>query len=141
MKPEKILVVCLGNICRSPTGERLLQHYLPQKIVRSAGLAAVVNGQAHPVSRRIAAEHQISLDNHRPQQLTAALMDEFDLILVMEEWQRLKAQALNPQAAHKVELFADKKIPDPYGHDEEAFRRVFKQMDAAARRWAEELGQ
>ena len=66
-------------------------------------------------------------------------MDEFDLILVMEEWQRLKAQALNPQAAHKVQLFADKKIPDPYGHDEEAFRQVFKQMDAAARRWAEEL--
>lgn len=139
MTPEKILVVCLGNICRSPTGERLLQHYLPGKIIRSAGLAAVINGKAHPISQRIAAEGQISLANHQPQQLTAALMDEFDLILVMEEWQRLKAKALNPRAAAKVQLFDKREVPDPYGHDEEAFRKVFAQMEAAARRWAEEL--
>lgn len=44
---ENILVVCVGNICRSPTGERLLRQHLPEKRIESAGVSAVVLSLIH----------------------------------------------------------------------------------------------
>ena len=55
---NNILVVCVGNICRSPTAERLLQRYHPELKVESAGLGALVGKGADPTAISIAAEHQ-----------------------------------------------------------------------------------
>lgn len=54
---NNILVVCVGNICRSPTAERLLQRYHPELKVESAGLGALVGKGADPTAISIAAEH------------------------------------------------------------------------------------
>lgn len=57
---NNILVVCVGNICRSPTAERLLQRYHPELKVESAGLGALVGKGADPTAISVAAEHQLS---------------------------------------------------------------------------------
>ena len=70
---DAILIVCVGNICRSPTAERLLQQALPPKTVGSAGIAALT-GQGAEVPARAVAQHQgLSLAGHIAQQLTRAL--------------------------------------------------------------------
>jgi Protein-tyrosine-phosphatase len=67
---NKILVVCVGNICRSPTGERLLKSYLPSLHVESAGLGALVGKGADDSAADIAALHNISLEGHCARQLS-----------------------------------------------------------------------
>ena len=83
-----MLVVCVGNICRSPLGERALAARLDGVTVSSAGLGALVDSEADPDAARAAAELGISLDNHRARQWTGAIGAAHDLILVMEPEQR-----------------------------------------------------
>ena len=67
---DSILVVCVGNVCRSPTGERLLKEKLPQKKIASAGISALVGKPADAQAAEVARKHDLSLDNHQAQQLT-----------------------------------------------------------------------
>lgn len=57
---NKILVVCVGNICRSPTAERLLKHYQPELTVDSAGLGALVGKGADERAMSVARDHHLS---------------------------------------------------------------------------------
>ena len=82
---KSVLVVCVGNICRSPTGERLFKRALPHLPVASAGLGALVGHAADKTATEVAAEKGLSLEGHEAQQLTASLCREYDLILVMEK--------------------------------------------------------
>ena len=59
---NSILIVCVGNICRSPTGERLMKHYCPHIQVSSAGLGALVNYPADENAIKVAAQHDLSLE-------------------------------------------------------------------------------
>jgi protein-tyrosine phosphatase len=85
---SNILVVCVGNICRSPTGERVLQQLLPNKTISSAGIAVeksrLTGKPADETATLIASEKGLSLEDHKAQQLTAQLCSKQDLILVME---------------------------------------------------------
>ncbi|HFD3738539.1 TPA: low molecular weight phosphotyrosine protein phosphatase, partial [Pseudomonas aeruginosa] len=81
---NNILVVCMGNICRSPTGERLLQQYFPEKTVHSAGIIAKNDRPAYDSAIRIAQQHSLCLENHQSRRLTSELCKKTDLILVME---------------------------------------------------------
>ncbi len=60
-----ILVVCTGNICRSPIGEHLLRGLLSNKIVDSAGTNALVGHAADPSASKIASRHGLCLDGHK----------------------------------------------------------------------------
>ena len=84
---SNILVVCVGNICRSPTGERVLQQLLPNKTIPSAGIAVeksrLTGKSADETAKLIASEKGFSLENLQAQQLTAQLCAKQDLILVM----------------------------------------------------------
>lgn len=61
---NSILVICTGNICRSPIAERILRNLLPSIKVDSAGTGAMVGHSADETAALIAAKHNISLDNH-----------------------------------------------------------------------------
>lgn len=63
---DSILVVCVGNICRSPTGERLLKRHLPEKEIASAGIGALVGKTADKSAISIAEKHQLSLEAMKP---------------------------------------------------------------------------
>lgn len=144
---SKILVVCVGNICRSPTGERVLQKLLPNKEVASAGIASAkshLEGKpADTMASQVAAEHGIDLSGHASQQLTSALCSQYDLILVMEKGHISALSEIAPEARGKAMLFGQwigqQDIPDPYRQSKEAFDHAYQLIDQAAQAWAKKL--
>ena len=137
---DSILVVCVGNICRSPTGERMLKRLLPHKKIASAGLGAMVGHPADPSAMAVAEQNGLSLEHHSGAQLTKELCREYSLILVMERKHIDGVFRLAPEVRGKTMLFAhwlaQKDIPDPYGKSTEAFEFVYRQLDESAKKWA-----
>ena len=134
-----ILVVCMGNICRSPTGERLLQQYFPEKTVHSAGIIAKNDRPAYDSAIRIAQQHSLCLENHQSRRLTSELCKKTDLILVMENDHIAKIHQLFPETRGKVMLFGQwinkTEIPDPHKRSDEMFEHVYQLMEKAAIAW------
>ena len=89
---NSILIVCTGNICRSPIGERLFQHYLDSKKIDSAGVGALVGHAADEMASTVSKNHGLSLDGHKGKQFDSNLARQYDLILVMEKHQFLHHQ-------------------------------------------------
>lgn len=141
---NSILVVCTGNICRSPIGERYLRQALPNKRIDSAGISALVGHSADDSAIRIAEKHGISLAGHKGRQFTSALGRQYDLILVMEKSQLEQIGRIAPEVRGKTLLFgqwlSQKEIPDPYRRSDEAFASVYKLIEQAGLRWVEKLG-
>ncbi|CAI1545352.1 Low molecular weight protein-tyrosine-phosphatase wzb [Serratia quinivorans] len=137
---NSILVVCVGNICRSPTGERLLKKNLPEKKVISAGLGALVGKPADVTAQEVASSHELSLEGHQGKQLTATMCREFDLILVMEKSHIEAVCRLAPEVRGKTMLFGhwigQREIADPYRQSREAFEFVYGLLDESAQKWA-----
>ncbi|ALR77329.1 low molecular weight protein-tyrosine-phosphatase Wzb [[Enterobacter] lignolyticus] len=140
---NKILVVCVGNICRSPTAERLLKNYLPSLTVESAGLGALVGKSADDSAMRVAAIHNLSLEGHCARQVSKTMCREYDLILTMEKRHIARLCELAPEMRGKVMLFGhwddEREIPDPYRKSRDAFEAVYHLLDQSALRWAQAL--
>ena len=144
---NKILVVCVGNICRSPTGERVLQKLLPNKEVASAGIAAeksrLIGKPADETAILIASENGVDVENHQSQQVTPQLCAQYDLILVMEKGHLEALTQISPEARGKTMLFGQwigqKDIPDPHRQSREAFEYAYQLIDESAQAWAKKL--
>jgi len=140
---NKILVVCVGNICRSPSGEYLLKKLLPNKDIASAGVGALVGKPADCMATEVAQKNGVSLEGHVAQQLTSLLCSEYDLILVMEKGHIEAVTKIAPEARGKTMLFAQwigqHDIPDPYRQSREAFDHAYSLIDEAASAWAKKL--
>lgn len=140
---NKILVVCVGNICRSPTAERLLRHHLPAITVDSAGLGALVGKTADERAASVAAVHDISLEGHCARQISGRMCREYDLILAMERRHVATLHEMAPEMRGKVMLFghwdAGREIPDPYRKSRDAFEAVYSMLDLSAQKWANAL--
>lgn len=141
---NSILVVCVGNICRSPTGAAMLRNLFPDKKISSAGISAVVGHDVDPMARRVAELHGLSIEPHSAQQLTSSICYEFDLILVMEKKHIEAVSEISQSSRGKTMLFAhwlDKRdIDDPYRKSQEAFEHVYQLMFQSAEKWAKLLG-
>ena len=144
---NKILVVCVGNICRSPSGERLLQVKLPNKLIASAGVGTAKSGLTGKPADKMAAEvalaHGYSLEGHQAQQVTSELCCDYDLILVMEKGHIDAVSSIAPEARGKIMLFGQwigqQNIPDPYRQSKEAFDHAYDLIEKAADAWAKKL--
>ena len=144
---NKILVVCVGNICRSPSGERILQAKLPNKHIASAGVGTEKSGLAGKAADKMAAEvaltHGYSLEGHQAQQLTSELCRDYDLILVMEKGHIDAVTRIAPEARGKTMLFGQwigqQDIPDPYRQSKEAFDHAYELIEKAAVAWAKKI--
>ncbi|KAB1496482.1 arsenate reductase/protein-tyrosine-phosphatase family protein [Serratia proteamaculans] len=140
---DSILVVCVGNICRSPTGERLLRNGLPNKKISSAGLGALVGKPADTRATEVAEQHGLSLDGHEGRQLTATMCREYDLILVMEKGHIDAVCKLAPEVRGKTMLFGhwlDKReITDPFRQSREAFEFVYLLLEESSLQWVKAL--
>ena len=138
-----VLVVCVGNICRSPTGERLFKRALPDLDVRSAGLGALVGHPADQTASDVAAVQGLSLDGHQAQQLTAEMCRQADLILVMEKRQIEQVNRIDPAARGKTMLLGhwlnQKEIADPYRKSREAFEEIYGLLENATQKWVNVL--
>ncbi|ENM1017604.1 protein tyrosine phosphatase [Klebsiella pneumoniae] len=140
---DSILVVCTGNICRSPIGERFLRKYFADKKIDSAGTAALVDQGADASAARIALKHGLSLEGHKAQQFTSSLSRQYDLILVMERYHIDQIGRIAPEARGKTMLLghwiSQREIPDPYRKSDEAFSSVYRLIEQAGQQWVEKL--
>ncbi|HBQ7726112.1 TPA: protein tyrosine phosphatase [Klebsiella pneumoniae] len=140
---NSILVVCTGNICRSPIGERILKQLLPTVQVDSAGTAALIDHNADNSAIKIAKKHGISLEGHKGKQFTAKLARNYDLILAMEKIHINQIEKIAPEARGKTMLFGhwleNRDIPDPYRKSDEAFASVFVLIQRSSQLWVEKL--
>ena len=140
---DAILIVCTGNICRSPIAERLLRQVLPDKKIDSAGMAALVSNPADPGAIEVAKKHLLALENHHATQFTSALGRQYDLILVMEKSHQEQISRISPEARGKIMLLGhwlgQREIPDPYRKSQEAFESVYRLIDQACQSWLQKL--
>ena len=142
---DSILVVCAGNICRSPTAEYVLKSKLAGKNIKvsSAGLTALEGKAADATAKQIAAPHGITMDEHQGRQLTASLVAQNSVILVMEQRHLTDLCSRYPEARGKTFLLGkwlgDKEIPDPYRQSLEAFEHVYALIDSACSAWQKYL--
>ncbi len=139
--PIKILMVCLGNICRSPLAEGILASKLPQKqfTVDSAGTGSWHIGR-HPDERSIAVakKHKIDISNQRGRQFSSADFDNFDYIYVMDNsnYKDVIRLADNSKQKEKVQLILNElfpnenvDVPDPYYGVANGFEVIYKMLD------------
>src|SRR5690554_6903992 len=136
---NRILVVCIGNICRSPVAEAMLRSALPGRQLSSAGLGALVDQGVEPTARELAEADGLDVSSHQARQLTPEMLSDADLILVMSHGQRRAIGELPPQALGKTMLLSKRlqdepEIPYPYRKSREAFEHVHRlHVDATTR--------
>lgn len=140
-------MVCVGNICRSPVGERVLAHNLAQKgsaiTVSSAGIGALVGHAADETAAEVAAAHGVSLDGHIARQFNRAIGQAHDLILVMEPGHKREITRVVPDLSGRVMLFDQwtgaKGIADPYRQSRAFHEEIFGLVKVAAEAWSQKL--
>lgn len=141
----KILMVCLGNICRSPIAEGILRDKAEKAdldiLIDSAGTSNYHIGD-HPDKRTIlnAKRHQIDISHLCTRQFTVADFDKFDYIFAMDSsnYADIISLARNDQDRYKVELILNRvypnsnmSVPDPYFGGEQGFENVYILLDKA----------
>ncbi|WP_445001245.1 low molecular weight protein-tyrosine-phosphatase [Halomonas mongoliensis] len=141
---QRILVVCTGNICRSPVAEAMLREALPGRQLGSAGLGALVGHGVEPIARALAEADGLDVAEHQARQLTTEMVGNADLVLVMSSGQRRAVGELVPQALGKTMLLGnwlpdEPEIPDPYRKSREAFEHVHWLLGRATQSWAARL--
>lgn len=144
---KKVLFICLGNICRSPTAHGVFEHLVNTSgwgdriMVDSAGTSDWHIGKA-PDARTVAAarQRQYDLSTLRARQVTTADFDEFDYLLAMDANNLAHLQQLKPDhfTGH-LGLFLDfaqddsyREVPDPYYGGTDGFEQVLDLVEAAS---------
>jgi len=139
---NSVLMVCVGNICRSPMAEYLLKDVVAREKralrVESAGIGALVGKPADPHTLQLLAERGVDGAPHRARQLDGSLLREFDLVWVMEKWQKREIEAEHPSSRGRVYTighWGDFEVPDPYQKDEKAFREAMALIEKGLDQW------
>ncbi len=139
--PVKILMVCLGNICRSPLAEGILKSKLPSKdfIVDSAGTGNWhVGQQPDERSIAIAKKNGIDITYQRGRHFQSTDFDDYDYIYVMDQsnFEDVVKLADNEEQYKKVKLILEEifpgenvDVPDPYYGSQFGFENVYKMLD------------
>jgi len=137
------MMVCVGNICRSPIAEVLLQHQQPQLKVFSSGIGALVGKPADPKSISLMSEKGIDLSNHCAQQINSILVSSSDLILTMEQKHIISIQSRFPEARGKVHLIGkwidNQEVPDPYKKNKDTFASAALLIESGLEAWQKKL--
>ncbi len=148
MRQVKVLFVCTGNICRSPTAEGVFKHH-----VKEAGLAGLVLSDSagthsyhvgeppDPRTQQAASRRGYDLSALRARQVSRSDFSEFDYVLAMDQANLLALQRIcPPQHSNRLKLFMEfsrdaavREVPDPYYGGTQGFERVLDLVEQASK--------
>jgi protein-tyrosine phosphatase len=135
---NRVLVVCEGNICRSPLACAMLARELSEISFSSAGTHALVGERADPLLLEIARERGVMLDDHIAVALTAEHVRAADLILTMTKVQREQIEQAWPYARGKVYRLNENEgidVTDPFRRHRRTFELAFAQIEHGVAHW------
>ncbi|MFA5973536.1 MAG: low molecular weight protein-tyrosine-phosphatase [Lentimicrobiaceae bacterium] len=149
----KILMVCLGNICRSPMAEGIMrakiEKYKLSAEVDSAGFESFHTGDAPDFrATKVMKKHGIDISGQRARLFRKSDFDTFDRIYVMDSgnFQDVKSAAQNPDQMLKVDYIMNtsypgrnKPVPDPYYGGNEGFEKTYQMLDEVTEQIVKEL--
>ncbi|WP_186169478.1 low molecular weight phosphotyrosine protein phosphatase [Burkholderia gladioli] len=139
---DSILIVCEGNICRSPMAEAMLRQAVPGRRVASAGLNALVGMPASPYAQEVMRMRGLDVSTHRAQQIGRCLCADADLILVMARGQRLSLESRFPFVRGRVFRLGehtDFDVHDPYRQPRFVFERCARSIELGVSEWSRRL--
>lgn len=143
---KNVLIVCAGNICRSPMAEALLKQYSAQQHwglnISSAGLCAVKSVQPTSFACQVMRERELDISQHMPHQLTTSQLQQAELILVMEKWQQHELGYISPSAYGKVHLLGKWgafDVPDPYRKSIATYEQTFCLIEKGLQEWIKRI--
>lgn len=142
MQIKNILVVCIGNICRSPMAEYLLKNECPELEIHSAGIAALVDHPADEKANVCMQSLNIDMSKHSARKLNMTLIKEADLILVMSQNQLKHIEQTWPFAKGKTFRLGHwqaKNISDPYQHEQKVFDETCQLIQQCVADWKKHI--
>ncbi len=153
MSRINFLLLCTGNICRSPMAAGIFDKYLAEKWgceldrleergykVSSAGIIDSANMPASEKAVKVCAGKGVDISGHRSRILSRQLVDESDFIFVMEQMHFERIREFGCEASKKCMLLADgRQIPDPIGQSQQVYDRCAEMIEEAVRKRIGEL--
>ncbi|MCX7121189.1 MAG: low molecular weight phosphotyrosine protein phosphatase [Gammaproteobacteria bacterium] len=144
---NKILVVCIGNICRSPSAEGFFSDYFKKRNLRcqinSAGIQAMEDCSADSYAQEVMLEkYGIDISPHRAKQLTENMLVQYDLVLTMDDAQRAficKQFPFSFGKTHRLGQWTKKDISDPYRCDKRIFEERIERINECVNSWMDRL--
>ena len=131
---RNILLLCTGNICRSPMAEGLLRDLLPRHEIFSAGLCTMEGTPADQLALELMWQSGIDISEHRSRNIASWMMREADHVFTMDSAQTQFVIRRYPVASKKVERLGEPcglDIPDPYQHGLSAFCHSLRLIERA----------
>ncbi|NLB64077.1 MAG: low molecular weight phosphotyrosine protein phosphatase [Fibrobacter sp.] len=135
---QKVLILCQGNVCRSPMALGFWRQAYPHHQVDSAGLGAMVGHPAQPFAVQVAAALGADISEHIAKQVSETMLKEADLVLVMSRRQQSYCHEKFPWTRGKVMRighFEGYDIDDPMGLSHATFERVALQLQLCVSTW------
>ena len=138
-RPRRILVVCHGNLCRSPYLQAVLQRSLPDVVITSAGF--VGSDRAVPrISVALSAQRGLDLSRYRSRPITQSQIGDADLLIVMDAEQARRIASMFRVKRKRIVVAGDleplfetsRAIRDPWNQSIEAFKSTFDRLDRCA---------
>lgn len=138
MNIKNILVICVGNICRSPMAEYLLKQNYPLLHIESAGISGLTGHPADAKAQLCMQHLDINMSMHIAKKLNAEHLKKADLVLVMSHNQQKHIEQTWPFAKGKVYRLGhwqNKNVPDPYQHDQAVFNETCQLIQQCIADW------
>jgi len=139
---DNILVVCVGNICRSPMAAAILTKRYPQKHIDSAGVSALVDHPADTKAIEVMAVDDMDISTHVAKQISEELVGKADLILTMSTSQTKWIEERWPHCRGKtfrIGHWIDKDIIDPYRSPKSVFEVAKSNIVNSLEQWNEKI--
>ena len=140
---KSILIICTGNICRSPIGERLLRQRLSGITVESAGTYGLEGLPADDGALEVASAHGLSLEGHVARKVSRGMVNRYDLILAMTPKHIGQITMIAPEVRGKTLLYGEwlgqQEVPDPFRQSPQVYEYVYNLLGQASLEWVKKL--